>query len=515
MRWIPTRVRLGLSLKVLIPIGVILACVVLTLVLFIGNRIELFEQQMAEVAARDTTAVFQRTLEFSMSEGVSDFAPVLERVSSVGNISDPRLIPAAFMEIDDATEADEWEAKVLASGEEQKGFIEGVHGRSYRVVLPIKVTESCIDCHDGAKVGQTMAAVGFRLDTGEWDDAARELISGILWLAGLAIVFLLVVVGWRLRSTIIRPLGLGVGVAERVAEGDLTHHFDLNREDEIGDLARALNKMSSNLRGIIQELSNNSNLVSSSSQELSSISEQMVSDSAEMSSQTDSVSAATVRVSSAVESTASAIEEMLASLKDVAQNCTRASAMAADADNQANETRQVMASLDASAKQISSVVDIIEDVARQTNLLSINAMVEAAKVGSAGDGFAVVANEVKKLALKVAEATNQVAEQIENIQRDAIRAGKVIEQTAKAISETNSVSRTIASTVEQQSSTVSEIAKTIQEISQAADGVSGDIRKVNHAAQNTSTAATETSSSAGKLAELAITAQRVVERFKV
>jgi methyl-accepting chemotaxis protein len=235
----------GISLltKILIPISVILLVVVSGLGITLWNRITKIEEDMAKEAAQAASKVFTDCLEFAMGEGVSDFDPVLKEIVKIGKISDPRLIPAPVLEIEGADAPDDWESKVLSSGEELSGFVESATGRAYRVSLPVFAQKKCVECHASVKEGQVLAAVGFRLDTMEWDGMISDLLKGGFYLCLLSFLFLLGFVAWCTRQIVTRPLGKAVQLAEGVAQGDLTHSLELKQHDEIGELASALNEM--------------------------------------------------------------------------------------------------------------------------------------------------------------------------------------------------------------------------------------------------------------------------------
>ena len=126
---------------------------------------------------------------------------------------------------------------------------------------------------------------------------------------------------------------------------------------------------------------------------------------------------------------------MSSSLNEVSKNCQKESQIAANANNQAKSTRDLMERLGVSSKEIGKVIEVINDIADQTNLLALNATIEAASAGEAGKGFAVVANEVKELAKQTAQATDQIGRQIEEMQNNTGNAVAAIEDITKIIEE--------------------------------------------------------------------------------
>jgi methyl-accepting chemotaxis protein len=351
------------------------------------------------------------------------------------------------------------------------------------------------------------------------------------------------VLGIMLSLSIVNPIGKTVATVLKVSEGDMTQQIQVDQKDEVGQLATAMNNMTAKLREIIKELTQNSSTLAAASEELSATSTQLASGAEEMNSQSRTVAsageqlssnvntmaAASEEMSSSAGAVASAIEEMSSSINEVAKNCEKESRIAHQANEQAGQTRQIMAKLGDSAKEIGKIVEVISGIADQTNLLALNATIEAASAGEAGKGFAVVANEVKELARQSAQATEQIAKQIETMQGNTDTAIKAIEEITKIIEEVSSISGTIAAAVEEQSATTNEIAKTvsgvssatnemaknIQESAKGANEVSKNIQGVNAASQQVAAGATQTNASAQELAKIAARLKEMVGQFKV
>ncbi len=363
----------------------------------------------------------------------------------------------------------------------------------------------------------------------------------------LAIILVLGLLGsgaglWFSRG-ITKPIRETAAIAQEIAAGTLTGGIQVRRQDEIGELGTAMNTMIVNLKTIIRDLGQNSTTLAAASEELSATSTQLASGAEEMNVQSRTVASAGEQLSSNVNtmataaeemsssstSVASAIEEMSSSINEVAKNCEKESRIAHHANEQAGQTRQIMAKLGESAREIGKVVEVISGIADQTNLLALNATIEAASAGEAGKGFAVVANEVKELARQSAKATEQIAGQIEAMQGNTDTAVKAIEEITKIIEEVSVISGTIAAAVEEQSATTSEIAKTVSGVSGAsmemarniqqsaagANEVSKNIQGVNAASQQVASGATQTNASAQELAKIATRLKEIVAQFKV
>lgn len=203
------------------------------------------------------------------------------------------------------------------------------------------------------------------------------------------------------------------------------------------------------------------------------------------------VAAASEEASTNVGTVAAASEEMSNSIAEVSERVGQAANMTNEAATSAEHSTEMVGKLSTSAQTIGDVIAMISDIAEQTNLLALNATIEAARAGEAGKGFAVVASEVKGLASQTAKATEQISSQITGMQGDTEAVVGAIGKIGSMINELNSTSSSIAAAVEEQHSATQEIARNTQ---QAADGtkeVSENIVQVSSAVQETGNAATE------------------------
>jgi methyl-accepting chemotaxis protein len=190
-----------------------------------------------------------------------------------------------------------------------------------------------------------------------------------------------------------------------------------------------------------------------------------------------------------VQSVASASEQLSASINDISRQAAHAAGIASRAVSQAQATDGTVQGLALTANKIGEVVGLINDIASQTNLLALNATIEAARAGEAGRGFAVVASEVKSLASQTAKATDDISEQIADIQKVAGEAIDAIKAIGGIISEVNEVATAIAAAVEQQGAATQEITRSTQQAAQGTKNVSDNIVGVSAGADAAGTAA--------------------------
>jgi len=195
-----------------------------------------------------------------------------------------------------------------------------------------------------------------------------------------------------------------------------------------------------------------------------------------------SVSAAAEEASVNVQTVAAAAEELTSSITEISRQVSQSTEVASQAVADATRASDMVKGLDQAAQKIGEVVSLITDIAEQTNLLALNATIEAARAGEAGKGFAVVASEVKNLARQTAKATEEIADQINGIQRATKDTVGVLEATFQTIGQINEVSTRIATAVEEQRASTQEIARNVEEAAVGTKEVSSNIVNSSRAA---------------------------------
>jgi methyl-accepting chemotaxis protein len=363
-------------------------------------------------------------------------------------------------------------------------------------------------------------------DKSEKSNEQTKIISIISIVLGVLISG---IIGIVVARSITHPLAVGVDVANRLARGDLTVEVDASGRDETGLLMSALKNMTENLRTIIGQVSSTSSLVASAANQLHSTSELIATGAEEVACQ-----AATV---------ATAGEEMAATSGDIAQNCQ----MAAEGAHRASQTAsngaaivertvvvmgQIATKVQESAKtveslgersdQIGAIIGTIEDIADQTNLLALNAAIEAARAGEQGRGFAVVADEVRALAERTTRATKEIDEMIKAIQREVKGAVISMERgvhqvetgTEEAASSGHALQE-ILTQINDVAMQVSQIATAAEEQTATTGEISSNMQQITEVVQQTSQGAYESATAASQLNGNAEELQRLVKQFKL
>jgi methyl-accepting chemotaxis protein len=366
-----------------------------------------------------------------------------------------------------------------------------------------------------------------------------------IWIAGLITLGAMIVAGWLLANSIILPLNRSIEMLRDIAsgEGDLTKRLALLSKDEVGTQAHWMNVFIDKLQAMVQEIKNNGDELRAVSERLTSVSSE-TSDAAQnmkgkaensfrmmqtLSTALDNVKQASKDTSGAVKSIASAIAEMSVTMNDVARNCQKESEIAKKADAMATGAKDKMHTLEEVTKQIGKITKLIQDIADKTNLVALNAAIQAASAGEAGREFAVVAKEVKELAKQTSRATDEINTQIQSIVTTVGLSVEEINGIAAIINEVNTISQTISVTVDEQSSTATEISRNINATSTSAEQamqicegntkvisqVASNIAEVNTAADKTEDGVKKNRESIENMTQTIDKTQQLVGRFRI
>ena len=367
-----------------------------------------------------------------------------------------------------------------------------------------------------------------KLDGNATTGSARstKIVITVLVVVSLAIAALVAL--WIVNS-ITKPLNAAVRTADRIAERDLTVEVSGINTTETGQLMAAMGNMVQNLRDIVSQTTDISVSIATSSSQLHATSEQIANGAEQVACQTQTV--------------ATASEEMSATSNDIAQNCHAAARNSQQASSAAETGAQVVAqtvevmnriaervnatsrtveSLGARSDQIGAIVGTIEDIADQTNLLALNAAIEAARAGEQGRGFAVVADEVRALAERTTKATREISEMIKAIQAETKGAVSAMEEGVREVKQgteeaakSGSALQEILDQINAVSMQVNQIATAAEEQTATISEITGNITQISEVVQLTARGSQDSSVAAAQLASLSDDLSTLVTQFKL
>ncbi|WP_370661160.1 methyl-accepting chemotaxis protein [Pseudomonas fragariae (ex Marin et al. 2024)] len=358
-------------------------------------------------------------------------------------------------------------------------------------------------------------------------DSAKS-VQMIIAATALAMV-LGILAAWVITRQITTPLQETLEVVERVASGDLSRNLNVDRKDELGKLQATIQRMTVSLRELVGGIRDGVTQIASAAEELSAVTEQTSAGVNSQKVETDQV--------------ATAMHEMTATVQEVARNAEEASEAAVTADRQARDGERVvneaiaqierlasavgnsseaMGALKQESDKIGSVLDVIKSVAEQTNLLALNAAIEAARAGEAGRGFAVVADEVRSLAQRTQKSTEEIEALIARLQSGTQQATTVMDSSRELSTSSVELTRRAGGSLANITKTVSSIQAMNQQIAAAAEEQSATAEEINRSiinvrdvSEQTSAASEETAASSVELARLGNHLQVLVSRFTV
>ena len=343
--------------------------------------------------------------------------------------------------------------------------------------------------------------------------ASNFLLTMVLVCAAAAIVATLI--GFAIARGITAPIRRIREVLARVAGGDLRVRVGATGGAELGDVARSLDETLDSLGGVLTLVESSAGRLATASQQLTAGADSMADNARTAAGQADVVVSSASEVASSVDTVATGSQQMESAIREISQNASAASRVAGQAVEVAEATTRTVGKLGDSSQEIAAVVKLITGIAEQTNLLALNATIEAARAGEAGKGFAVVASEVKELAQETARATEDISRRVEAIQADTAGAVEAIGQITSVVGEINDFQATIAAAVEEQTATTNEMNRNVAEAAGSSRSIANAITGLAAGTQQTTQRVEDARQSAAELARMSGELQQAIARFTV
>jgi methyl-accepting chemotaxis protein len=363
------------------------------------------------------------------------------------------------------------------------------------------------------------------------DESDATFQESINWVMGAIVlaVILTVALASAFTRSIVQPLHQAVGIAEKIAKGDLTVRIEIDGRDEPAQLLQSMSVMQEDLRETIHLITDSSNQLASAAEELSAVTEEST--------------RALHDQNGEIEQAATAVNQMTAAVDEVARNAVSTADASREGDLMATDGRahvlQTVESISmlaeevtsatceiqtlaASVQDISKVLDVIRAIAEQTNLLALNAAIEAARAGEAGRGFAVVADEVRALAHRTQHSTQEIEHMVKGVQQGSTQAVSAMQSSNERAASTLTLAHSAGVSLEritQAINTINEgnliIASAAEEQAQVAREVDRNLMNIRDLSTQTAAGANQTTAASHELSSLAVDLNRMISKFVI
>lgn len=378
--------------------------------------------------------------------------------------------------------------------------------------------------------GKPIAVVEIAMDRSFYANSASNTRNFVIMIAIIAIIFA-VLIAYGLSQTIVNPLRTTVSTLQNIAEGegDLTRRLDESGQDELSELAKGYNLFISKIQELVKQVADSTNQMATATQQLSAVADETRQGVVTQRDQTSQVATAMTEMTASIQEIASNTHNAATnaqSTTEIALEGNRTVGRSVEAINllaaEIEQASQTIRDLRAQSSNIEQVLEVIRNIAEQTNLLALNAAIEAARAGEAGRGFAVVADEVRNLAQRTQQSTGEIEQMVAGIQSGTQEAVTVMERSSlksnAAVTEITGTQTTLSqinSSVETIHDMNIQVSAAVEQQSLVAEEVNRSITTISDIADQSGQSVEQTAQACDDLARLAAGLQTLVARFRV
>ena len=532
------------SLSIQTKVNLSLAAVFVVVLISSLSTIYRSETSLVQEVARTSTlntadSYFDSINMLMLSGAMANRQTLQQKLEASPDILEARIIRGKGVSdmygpgLPDSIEKDELDRRAM-SGEQVIEEIDDERGHRLTVITPMKALSeykgtNCLTCHpvaEGSILGAVRVTYSFEAMDKQIANNPRNvaLIELGLIIAGVLLISFL------LRKLVVKPINkLSRTIATIERDSDLSQRTEVSSRDEVGTMSQAFNSMLDAFQGSLTQVSSTIHRLGESSSQINEIATLANQAVQAQQSQTSTIAAAITQMETATQSVQQSAESTVQVSNKALEDSLQGNAVTNDAIDSMEAMKAnieaattVIRKLDDQSQNVGTVLEVIQKIAEQTNLLALNAAIEAARAGEQGRGFAVVADEVRTLASRTHNSTEEINAIIETLQSDARDAVEVMDQALSSASNgvehvqrTSEALHQIAEEVRSINNMNHEVAESVREQSQMNSTVEQSMSSIAGSAENTSQRAGKLNSVAHELGSLATELEGLVNRFKL